>query len=173
MERWPVCIGSHICTTALWDAIRIDMRDLSSSCTTELERGGMRNSTRYDLDTTLVRPWCSIPQCFVGSKRKSKNTTLVRPWHRYDLGTTLVRPWYDLGTTATRHVYMYDCHLIGVPYTHCTELQPFDGVIEGIPYTEFKRGSALSFFGADRLRRPRQKAIHRAWGGARPQQCRY
>ena len=149
------------------------MRDLSSSCTTEPERGGMRNSTRYDLDTTLVRPWCSIPQCFVGCKRKSKNTTLVRPWHRYDLGTTLVRPWYDLGTTATRHVYMYDCHLIGIPYTHCTELQPFDGVTEGIPYTEFKRGSALSFFGADRLRRPRQKAIHRAWGGARPQQCRY
>ena len=28
------------------DAIRIHMRDLSSSCTTEPKRGGMRNSTR-------------------------------------------------------------------------------------------------------------------------------
>jgi hypothetical protein len=36
-----------------------------------------------------------------------------------------------------------------VPCTHCTELQPFDGVTEVIPYTELKRGSALSFFGAD------------------------
>ena len=153
------------------DAIQIDMRDLSSSCTTEPERGGMRNSTRYDLDTTLVRPWCSIPQCFVGCKRKSKNTTLVRPWHRYDLGTTLVRPWYDLGTTATRHVYMYDCHLIGGPlytlYIITTVLRSYRGHSQ---YRIQERQCTQLLWG-----RPAQEAqakgnplaIHRAWSASR------
>ncbi len=69
----------------LGDAIQIDMRDLSSSCTTEARRGGMRNSTRYDLGTTSAQHFL----CF-GCMLTNFNA------HGYDLGTTLVRPWYDL-----------------------------------------------------------------------------
>ena len=87
----PTASPAPASPSAPWEAIQIDMRDISSSCTTEPRRGGMRNSTRNDLGTTSAMHYL----CF-GCMLRISNA------HGYDLGTTLVRPWNDLSKAWTQ-----------------------------------------------------------------------